>query len=358
MNALDFSADFANYKTVICVGSGGVGKTSVSAALAIRAAKAGKRVLVMTIDPSRRLKTSLGLDDNHGEVIEVALDNAKGKLFALLLDAEKIFTEFVVGSATEPEQSRRLLRNRLYQQLSTTLSGSQEFTSLLQLSKMAESEDFDLVVLDTPPAQHAVEFLEAPRKLQTLFQESIVKWFVGKNEVGVFRRLIAKGTQVVLSALERITGSQFMIELSDFFQSVQSLQQRINYKTGQVQDLLKSPQTAFILVTSFDEVKLQEGRSLKAYLKKRDYSLVLSIINRAFPSWYEMHLQAGNSSVAELPQSVLDWLDFYNQKTQMYDRILQSESDLKTIVIPDFSIDMSGLEAVGVLANEIHQRLT
>lgn len=349
---------FASKKTIICVGSGGVGKTSVAAALAIRAAMSGQRALVMTIDPSKRLKTSLGLVGNHGEIVEVPLPDAQGKLYALLLDAEKIFTEFVVSSASQKSQADRLLRNRLYQQLSTTLSGSQEFTSLLQLSKIAESDEFDLVILDTPPAQHAVEFLEAPGKLQTLFQESIVRWFIGKEEVGIFRRIVAKGTQVVLSALEKITGSQFMQELSDFFQSVQSLQKKINHKTGQVQELLKSPQTAFVLVTSFDEVKLQEASALKEYLGARNYQLILSIINRAFPSWYELYLRSKPNQPEELPRAVQDWLNFYNQKSQLYDQMLRDEADLKTIVIPDFSIDMSGVDAVGVLANEIDQRLS
>ena len=145
------------------MGSGGVGKTTLSASFAVAAAKMGRRVLVMTIDPSRRLKVALGIESRGSATItRVPNQNYQGEIFALLLDAESIFREFITSSSTDATVAGRLLKNRLYKELSTTLSGSQEFTSLLQLSKIATDERFDLIILDTPPAQHAIDFLEAP----------------------------------------------------------------------------------------------------------------------------------------------------------------------------------------------------
>ncbi len=346
--------NFNEFKTLICVGSGGVGKTSVSAAMAMMAANQGQRVLVMTIDPSKRLKTSLGLEDTNGEIVEVNI-SSKGKLYACILNAEKIFEEFIISSASEKSQADRLLKNRLYQQLSTTLSGSQEFTSLLQLAKVLESNEYDLVILDTPPAQHAIEFLEAPGKLQKLFQESVIKWFIGEESVGIIRRLISKSTKLVLSALERVTGSQFMQELSDFFESVQSLQGNINLKTQKVQQLLVSDNTGFILVTSFDEVKLKEARELGDFLYGQKYKLVLNIINRAFPVWYESKSKQATETV---PEGAVQWVKYYKEKAELYDRILTDQSHIQqNIQLADHSIDMSGLDAIGVLANEIDSKL-
>lgn len=345
-----------DYKTLICVGSGGVGKTSVSASLGVVAAKSGLKVLVMTIDPSKRLKTSLGLEGHSGAIVKVNLTDSSGELYASILDAEKIFSEFITSSASHEEQAQRLLKNRLYQQLSTTLSGSQEFTSLLQLSKVMTSHEYDLVILDTPPAQHAVDFLEAPKKLQTLFQESVVKWFIGEEHVGFFRKIIAKSTQIVLSALEKITGNQFMKELSDFFESVQSLQATINQKTAMVQELLKAPTTAFILVTSFDEVKLKEAKQMRQYLEFNGFHLVLNIVNRAFPKWFDFYKKYPSQNIQN--KNLSQWISYYQQKTELYDRILTGESKIQdNIRLTDHSIDISGLQSIEVLANEIQSQI-
>lgn len=350
-----------DFKTVICVGSGGVGKTSVSASLAVVAAKMGLKTLVMTIDPSKRLKTSLGLQGTGGDIVEVTLADVDGKLFASVLDAEKIFTEFIFSSASTDEQAQRLLKNRLYQQLSTTLSGSQEFTSLLQLSKVVASRNYDLVILDTPPAQHAVDFLEAPQKLQNLFQESVVKWFVGEDKVGFIRKILAKSTRIVLSALEKITGSQFMLELSDFFESIQGLQLTINEKTSQVQSLLVSDQTAFVLVTSLDEVKLKEARDMRSYLESRNYCLQLNIVNRAFPNWFIDYKMQGLTAppLDHLPDHLIaKWVAYYEQKNSLFHNIFKEDNKKhKSMMLADHSIDMSGIKSIEVLADEIKKQL-
>src|SRR5688500_18511236 len=142
---------FTENKVIICVGSGGVGKTTISATLGLLAARQGLRVLVMTIDPSQRLKVALQLNDTDTTIKRISLPGFKGELHALLLDAEKIFFDFVSGGARKNSAHKnigaeRLFKNRLYQQLSTTLSGSQEFTSLLQLSKIVNTAEFDLVI--------------------------------------------------------------------------------------------------------------------------------------------------------------------------------------------------------------------
>jgi anion-transporting ArsA/GET3 family ATPase len=342
---------FAQKRVLICVGSGGIGKTTISATLGVMAAKLGKKVLVLTIDPSRRLKDALGIGDDNSGPVKVPNQKFTGELYAMVLNAEKIFHDFVVGASKNQEMKERLLNNRLYQQLSTTLSGSQEFTSLLQLSRLADSDEYDLIILDTPPAQHAIDFLEAPQKIQALFEENIVRWFIGDSETkGFFRKIISGGTRTVLGGLEKITGSGFMSELNDFFRSVRSVQSEINLKSKKVQDILGSSKTGFFLVSGFDEVKLQEAEELKNFLREKKYNLVGILINRAFVNWPQgAHLESN-----ALSQIYKPWAEFHSYREKTFRTF--SEKIIKTLpvfAVPDLNKELSGLESLEGVANEI-----
>ncbi len=340
-------------KIIICVGSGGVGKTTLSASFAVAAAKMGRRVLVMTIDPSRRLKVALGIESRGSATIRrVPNQNYQGEIFALLLDAESIFREFITSSSTDATVADRLLKNRLYKELSTTLSGSQEFTSLLQLSKIATDERFDLIILDTPPAQHAIDFLEAPEKIGALFQDKIVRWFIGDEAGGgIIQRLISSGTRTVLSALERITGSGFMRELNDFFASVRTVQARIGQKTQMVQELLHSKTTAFVLVTGFNEAKLHEAEELNTYLRSSGFRLELTVINRAF---VEILGGLGEPENEKLAIEYKKWRDYHAGREKLYlEYVKKWRQNLTVIRIPDLNREMSGLSSLEVIADEL-----
>jgi anion-transporting ArsA/GET3 family ATPase len=320
-------------RIMICVGSGGVGKTTISASLAIRAAQMGRKVLVMTIDPSRRLRDALGLVVDSSQAVPVPGQKYSGQLSAQLLNAEHIFKEFILQSTHRRDLAELLLKNRLYQQLSTTLSGSQEFTSLLQLSKIVSESDYDTIILDTPPAQHALDFLEAPEKIEALFQDNIVRWFIGdEDEVGLIRKMISRGTRTVLGALEKITGSTFMRELNDFFVSVRGVQAKINEKTQQVREILFSQNTGFVLITGFDVAKLKEASLLKAYLDQKGYRLAAVVINRAFPLWTQGQASIDDAALAAT-----------------YDM----GKILPVVRIPDLNKELTGLEGLEVMVNEM-----
>jgi anion-transporting ArsA/GET3 family ATPase len=349
-------SDWLSRKVLICVGSGGVGKTSVSASIAVLAAKQGKRVLVMTIDPSLRLRQSLGLLKSDQGIVKVPLKNAPGELFATWLDAERIFQDFIESSTHNPDLGQKLLKNRLYQQLSTTLSGSQEFTSLLQLTKMVDQSDYDLVVLDTPPAQHAIDFLEAPEKLHALFHDSVVKWFVGQEqEFGLFRKLVARGTLTVFAALQKITGADFMVELHDFFKSVTAVQAKIIAKTTQVRELLRRPTTRFLLVTAFDTAKLQEATALRKYLKDESYGLDGILVNRAFPKWFQSTKDAGYKDFGPaLTVAKHEWTKYFTDRQENHREFVRTwRQELSVLTLPDLGYDISGLDALEAMANEI-----
>lgn len=273
-------------KVIVCIGSGGVGKTTVSAALGVLAAEAGRKVLVLTIDPSMRLASALGIE-GKSEITKVPGQNFKGELYAGVIEHKKTFDDFVKRAAKKTGSAEKILNNHLYQQLSTGLSGSQEFTALERLYSCYEKNEFDLIILDTPPAQHAIEFLRAPQKLAALFNEGIAKWFRDPSggKAGFLANLVQASTKQVLKLLETLTGSQFVGELSDFFLNIEKWQGDLENRTIEGHRLLVSSATQFILVTAFDEAKLKEAALIAREIKKGGYNLKGVILNRSIPSF-------------------------------------------------------------------------
>ncbi len=292
-------------KTVICIGSGGVGKTTLAASLAAGWARDGKKVLVLTIDPSLRLTQTLGVTPD-GDIHEVHLpEGSKGKLFSCVINHQKTFDWFI-RSAAQDANVQLLLENRLYQQLSGKLSGSQEFTSLISLYRYVNSGDYDLVVLDTPPSQHTWNFLKAPEKISMLFNEGVASWFRQSDEApNFFKKIINLSTTQVLKALEMLTGSQFMKELSSFFRAVQRWEGPLEAYVSNCHRLLISPTTEFILVTALDSSRLNEAQKLSREISKQGYHLTCVVINRV-PVWAQHE-----TSAKDLSPRVQDLKNYY-----------------------------------------------
>ena len=288
------------HRVVVCTGSGGVGKTTTSAALGIAAAKMGKRVLVLTIDPARRLATSLGIE-NSSEDVRVPGQTFAGELFAGMIDPARIFADYIERHSSTREAAQRLFNTVLYQQLSTTLSGSQEFTSLARLHDAATSGDYDLVILDTPPAAHAVDFLLAPEKLNAVFDSSIVSLFMGRSAgFGLAATAWKQGVKMILGTLTFLTGSEFVRNFTDFFAAIDAIAPDIRRTNLQAQQLLLDPATAFVLISSFDAAKIQEGEAFHDQLIEAGYHLRKVIVNRAWPLWS----QGSAQQQADLQQSL------------------------------------------------------
>ncbi len=345
-------------KTIICVGSGGVGKTTISAAIGYLAAESGKKVLVLTIDPARRLAQAMGIGSSGAkrEPSEVKKFSSGGVLYADSVDAEAAFLEFIKDSYRETSAMQKLADNPLFKQLSTALSGSQEFTSLDRLYRSVKSEKYDLVILDTPPAQNAIEFFLAPEKIYNLFQRSITKWFAGTSDKNPFYvNLLNAGTKTVLAALERITGSQFISALADFFKSVEGLQEKISARSLSVHQLLKSTDTHFVLVSSFDEIKLREAKSLYTELLKFGYQFNYMVVNKYCPEWIQV---AGSHLVPLQNQQLNEYhakmLKFYKNQDINFAQIhAEIEKEMKVVKIPEIDQDIGGLEEIRKLADRL-----
>lgn len=347
---------FENTKVLVCVGSGGVGKTTVAASLGVLAAKEGKKVLVLTIDPAKRLAQTLGIEGTK-DITKVPGQNFSGELYASVIDHKKTFDDFVARAAKKSDAIQKIYQNRLYQQLSTNLSGSQEFTALEKLYSCYESKEFDLIILDTPPTKHAMDFLQAPQKLSALFTEGVAKWFrdpEGKKS-GFIGQILQTGTRQVLKVLESLTGSSFIHELRDFFVNIEQWQEQLLKRTVDVHRMLVAPTTHFCLVTSFDQAKLKEAEFFSKEIKKGGYHLNTVVLNRVFPHWLDLRSE-GTSQTAhkDLVSLYTEMKSYYNQRDVLYQNFEASmKKDARVFRIPDLVKDIADLSGLNELSELI-----
>jgi anion-transporting ArsA/GET3 family ATPase len=231
----------------IVAGSGGVGKTTTSAAIALGMAARGKRVAVLTIDPAKRLANSLGLPELGNEERRVEVD-VKGELWAMMLDAKRTFDELIEWHAPDEQTRDAVLNNRIYRELSNAVAGSQEYMAMEKLHELHQEGRYDLLVLDTPPTRNALDFLDAPRRLSTFIDSRSLKLFLAPGRLGL--KFLGRGSGAVFGVLERLTGIDLLRDMSDFFQSFGAMTEGFRERADHVNALLADSRTAFVLVTS------------------------------------------------------------------------------------------------------------
>lgn len=258
------------HRIVISAGSGGVGKTTVAASVALWGALEGRRTIVMTIDPARRLARSLGIPELGSDVREITRDvlaqaglDVPGTLSAMMLDQKGAWDALVERHA--PADAReRILRNRFYQHLSQTFAGSHEYMAIEQLCVLAESGAYDLIVVDTPPTRHALDFLEAPRRLADFLDRQVVKWFVRPYFSAGWSalRAVNRTAGFLLRRLEQATGVSALAEISDFFANMSGLFDNFGERVDRAYALLRGADTALVLVSSPEEQVLEDAEYL------------------------------------------------------------------------------------------------
>jgi anion-transporting ArsA/GET3 family ATPase len=238
----------------ICAGSGGVGKTTTSAAIATGMAARGLKVCVLTIDPAKRLADSLGLKQlgNEARQVDPALFEKqgvemKGELWAMMLDAKATFDELIARQAPDEESRDRVLENRIYQQISRSLAGSQEYMAMEKLFELHTEGEFDLLVLDTPPTRNALDFLDAPKRLTQFIEGRSMKMFM--KPTGLAAKVAGRGTSVILGVLKRILGFDLLSDLAEFFNAFSGMVEGFQARAKRVDKLLADPDTCFLVVT-------------------------------------------------------------------------------------------------------------
>ena len=271
-------------RVVLCVGSGGVGKTTMAAALAVAAARRGRHTVVLTVDPARRLRDALAIGELDGCPRRVPLQGG-GRLDAMLLDVKRTFDELVAGLASTPEQARRVLDNRLYQNLSGTLAGSAEYMAVESVLRLSETGGYDLLVVDTPPARHAVDLLDAPRRLLALLDSRAFSILKDPTSIlpGAGSRIAQLVLSGVLRGLERFTGIGLVREIGDFVRAIEDLTGALRARVAQVHALLASEATALVLVTAPEARLVGETEELARALTAVHLRTHGVVVNRVLP---------------------------------------------------------------------------
>ncbi|MEJ7785930.1 MAG: ArsA-related P-loop ATPase [Solirubrobacteraceae bacterium] len=273
---------------IVCAGAGGVGKTTVAAAVALGLAARGARVAVVTIDPAKRLANALGLHALENEPERVDAERLAGhdieiagELWAMTLDPKRTFDELITRLAPDERSRDDVLGNRIYEQLSGAVAGSQEYTAIAKLYELDRDGRFDVIVLDTPPSRNALDFLDAPDRLTGFLEGKALRAFLAPT--GLAAKLVGRGTSVVLAALKRVTGVELLEDLATFFGSLAGLLAGFRERAEGVKALLADPSTTFLIVASPEHEPVQEAIFFAEQLRVAGLSFGGLIVNRVHP---------------------------------------------------------------------------
>lgn len=270
-------------RVCVCCGSGGVGKTTTSAAIALGLAAEGAKVAVVTIDPARRLANALGLERLQNEPRRVEPDRLggielRGELWAMMLDPKRTFDELIDRVAPDPNRAREIKANRVYRELSTAVSGSQEFTAVAKLYDLDRAHEFDVLVLDTPPSRSARDFLDAPGRLTSFLEGRALKAFVRPTGLGM--RIVGRGATPLLAALRRVTGVDLLSDLSTFFALLGDMTEDFSARASGVEQMLRAPETAFLLITTSERAPIDEAIWFRRTLEQSGLPFAGVVVNR------------------------------------------------------------------------------
>ena len=335
-------------RMIICAGSGGVGKTTTAAAVALGLAEQGRKVAVVTIDPARRLANALGLAelDNEPRRVDLAL---AGELWAMMLDAKRTFDELIEHLAPDEQTRDEVLANRIYQQLSSAVAGSQEFTAIAKLYELDRDGDYDVLVLDTPPSRNALDFLDAPGRLTGFFQGRAIRVFL--RPAGFSGRILGRGTGVVFSVLQRVTGVDLLRDLSVFFRSLGGMIDGFTERAQRVGALLSDPATTFLIVTAPRHDPVEEAIFFHRKLREAGMPFGGLVVNRVhqppdegLPPAVAGDLGAALAervSLATRELAALAARDAVNVQ-----RLRDELADPPTILVPELDEDVHDLEGL------------
>ena len=270
-------------EVVVCCGSGGVGKTTTAAALGLEAARTGRRCVVVTIDPAKRLADALGVPGGlTNDPVQLAVDGV-GELWALMLDTATTFDGLVVANAANDQQATRILNNAFYRNIASSLGGTQEYMAAERLLALHLDRRFDLVIVDTPPTRNALDFLDAPRTLARFLDHPVFKLMMMPTRRGL--RVLSVAAQPLLRSIGKVIGSEVLADALAFFQAFDGMETGFRKRADEVIELLHGTTTRFVLVASPRVDTIDEARFFAAKLVDKDLGVAAIIVNRATPDF-------------------------------------------------------------------------
>jgi anion-transporting ArsA/GET3 family ATPase len=348
-------------RVCVCGGSGGVGKTTTSAAIALGMAGQGAKVAVVTIDPARRLANALGLGELQNEPTRVdperlagAGQAVAGELWAMMLDPKRTFDELIERVAPTPERAEEIKQNRVYRELSTAVSGSQEFTAIAKLYELDREGGFDLLVLDTPPSRNALDFLDAPGRLTNFLEGRALKAFLRPTGFGV--RILGRGATPLLGALRRVTGMDLLSDLATFFTLLGDMTEDFRARAVQVERMLHAPTSAFLLVTSAQTEPVEEAIWFGQTLRHGGLPFAGVIVNRVHHDVlgdvepHQVQSALGEALGANLAARMTENLSDYHALAQRDERniarLARELGDPPLLLVPQLDDDVHDLEGL------------
>ncbi|MDA2889796.1 ArsA family ATPase [Mycolicibacterium sp. BiH015] len=363
--ALDMASilrDTSN-RVVVCCGAGGVGKTTTAAAMALRAAEYGRTVVVLTIDPAKRLAQALGIRSLGNTPQRVPLaPEVTGELHAMMLDMRRTFDEMVV-QYSGPGTADAILDNQFYQTVATSLAGTQEYMAMEKLGQLLAEDKWDLVVVDTPPSRNALDFLDAPKRLGSFMDSRLWRMLLAPGRgIG---RLVTGAMGLAMKAMSTILGSQMLSDAATFVQSLDATFGGFREKADRTYELLKRRGTQFVVVSAPEPDALREASFFVDRLSTEHMPLAGLILNRTHPTLCELHADKAEEAAEELEKSQPDSVaaaalrihaaraSTAKREVRLLSRFTGANPAVAIVGVPSLPFDVSDLEALRAIADQI-----
>jgi anion-transporting ArsA/GET3 family ATPase len=363
----------------VCCGSGGVGKTTTAAVIALEGARRGRNACVVTIDPAKRLANALGLEqlsDTPSEIDRARWNgagvagatvkhgvgtSAGGRLSALMLDTKSTFDQLVTRNAADAGQAERILQNTFYRNVSGALGGTQEYMAMEKLHELHDEGGFDLIVVDTPPTRHALDFLDAPRRLTRLLDNRVFQLLMMPTRA--YLKVASLAVRTFLRTIARVVGSEVIEDVVAFFRAFEGMEAGFRERAAAVEQLLAEPTTAFVLVTSPRRDALEEAAFFAERLRDHDQEVATLIVNRVHPAFgdespdglrarasslrnAESDHAAANERLASLYDNLADFREIAIREREHTVELRESLQAATIVFVPYFARDVYDFEAL------------
>ncbi|WP_319454760.1 MULTISPECIES: ArsA family ATPase [unclassified Mycobacterium] len=364
--ALDMGAilaDTAN-RVVVCCGAGGVGKTTTAAAMALRAAEYGRTVVVLTIDPAKRLAQALGIESLGNSPQRVPLaPEVKGELHAMMLDMRRTFDEMVL-QYSEGDRAEAILENQFYQTVATSLAGTQEYMAMEKLGQLLAEDKWDLVVVDTPPSRNALDFLDAPKRLGSFMDSRLWRLLLAPGRgIG---RLVTGAVGLAMKALSTVLGSQMLSDAAGFVQALDATFDGFREKADRTYELLKRRGTQFVVVSAAEPDALREATFFVDRLSQEKMPLAGLVLNRTHPILCDLKADKANEAADQLggedgPDALTvavlrihaDRALTAKREVRLLSRFTGANPHVAIVGVPSLPFDVSDLEALRAIADQL-----
>ncbi|WP_233498894.1 ArsA family ATPase [Blastococcus sp. TF02A-26] len=356
-------------RILVCCGAGGVGKTTTSAALALAAAEAGRTVVVLTIDPARRLAQSLGLEELDNEPRQVEVPGAEGELHAMMLDMKRTFDD-VVSAHSTPERAEQILANPFYQSLSSSFAGTQEYMAMEKLGQLRATDRWDLIVVDTPPSRSALDFLDAPNRMGRFLDGTMIRLLTAPARAGgrAGIRIVGAGFMVFSRIISKILGGQLLRDISAFVSALDTMFGGFRERATATYELLRRPGTYFVVVATPEPDALREASYFVDRLSAEGMPLAGLVLNRTHPPASTVlsatraeaaaeEVAEGGGPGAELAAGALrvhaERMQLATREQRLADRFTSAHPEVAVRAVPAAAGDVHDLDGLRVMAAEL-----